>query len=83
MVARFDAVRCMGVGRIFFLVVGQKVDFSRRSQNIFPGEGQSDKNSFYPLETKKTTFFAKNLIGKCQFSNSMGGKPPMHHCRRP
>jgi len=23
------------------------------AKNFFPGEGQSDKNSFYPFETKK------------------------------
>ena len=34
----------------------------------------SDKISFYSLETEKTTFFAKNLVGKCQISNSRGPK---------
>ena len=29
---------------------------------------------FYPLETKKTTLFAKSLIGKCQISKSRGAK---------
>ena len=53
-----------------------QVDFSRRSQKYISRGGQSDKNSFYPLKTKKTTFFVKNLIGKCQFSNYRGGKPP-------
>jgi len=75
MVAHFDAIGFMGVGRIFSRV-GIKWIFPGEAKNIFPGEGQSDKNSFYPLETKKTTFFVKNLIGKCQFSNYMGGKPP-------
>jgi len=56
MVARFDAVRFMSVGRIFSREWDKKWIFSGVVKNIFPGEGQSDKNSFYPLETKKTTF---------------------------
>jgi len=75
MVARFDAIGFLGVGRTFSR--GDiKWIFPGEVKNVFPGEGQSDKNSFYPLETKKTTFFMKKLIGKCQFSNYSGGKPP-------
>jgi len=74
MVARFDAVRFTGVGRIFSRGE-QKLDFSRCSQNYFSKGTKRGKILFYPFETKKTTFFAKNLIGKCQFSNSTGSRP--------
>ena len=33
------------------------VDFSRGSQKIFPWKAKSGKTSFFPLKTKKTTFF--------------------------
>ena len=46
--ACFDAVRFMGVGKIFSRVGGKKW--------IFPGEGQND-NLFYAVETKETKFF--------------------------
>jgi len=54
------------------------VDFSRHSQKYFSRGDKSGKISIYPLETKKTAFFAKHLIGKCQISNSREGfAPPM------
>jgi len=34
--------------------------------NNFPGGAKNGKISFYPLETKKTTLFAENLLGKFQ-----------------
>jgi len=46
--ACFDAVRFMGVGKIFSRGGGKKW--------IFPGEGQND-NLFYAVETKETTCF--------------------------
>jgi len=42
------------------------VDFSREANKIFPWEAKSGEISFYPLETKKTTCFAENLIEICQ-----------------
>jgi len=36
--------------------------------------GESGEISFYPLENEKTTFFAKNFIGKCEISKSRGGQ---------
>jgi len=62
----------MGVGRIFSRG-GQKWIFPDGAKNIFPWGSKSGKISFYPLETKKTTFFAKNLTGKYQNSNSKAG----------
>jgi len=49
----------MGVGRSFSRGVQLIVDFSRGSQKII-FQGGSGEISFYPLDTKKTTFFAKN-----------------------
>ena len=54
------------------------VDFSRHSQKYFSRGDKSGKISIYPLETKKTAFFAKHLIGKCQISNSREGFGPSH-----
>jgi len=48
--------------------------FSRGDNSgIFQGEV---KISFYPLETKKTTFFAKNVIEKRQILNCKGSQGP-------
>jgi len=41
---------------------------------VFRG-AKSDKISFFLLETKKTTFFAKSVIKKCQTSKSRGKAP--------
>jgi len=42
--------------------------FSRGGNSgFFDGEAKSGEISFYPLETMKTTFFAKNLIGNVKF----------------
>jgi len=35
-------------------------------KNMFAGGAKSGKILFSPLETKKTTFFAKSMMGKCQ-----------------
>jgi len=40
------------------------------ARNTFAGVTKSGKISFSPLETKKTTFLQKNLMGKCQISKS-------------
>jgi len=66
----------MDVGRIF-ASGGGIVDFSRGSKKDF--RGGSGKISFYPPATKKTTFFAKNLIRKFQIPG--GAKAPFF--RRP
>jgi len=55
----------MGVGRIFP---------SGGNSGFF--QGGSGEISFYPVETNKTTFFGKNLIGKGQISKSGGARPP-------
>jgi len=59
MVACFDAVRLMGFGENFSRG-GKKSIIPGIAKNIFPGEGQSDKNSFYPPESKKTFFLLNN-----------------------
>jgi len=47
----------------------------------FAGGAKSGKISFSSLETKKTTFFAKNLMGKCQISKFWGALPsPSTRC---
>jgi len=45
------------------------------AKNIFAEGAKSGKISFSPLETTKTTFFAKRLMGKCQISKSWGALP--------
>jgi len=60
------------------------VNFPGVANNIFAGGGKSAKISFYPFETKKATFIAKNLMGKCQISKSRGTKPLIRRpCRGP
>lgn len=49
--------------------------FSGVANQISRG-GQNDEISFYPLQTKRTTFFAKSLIGKCQILKSRRVKAP-------
>jgi len=39
-------------------------------------QGKSGEISFYPLQTKKTTVFAENLMKKCQISKSREGQAP-------
>jgi len=58
----------MSVGRIFCR--GGISGFFQGKLRVFLGEAKNGEIPFFPLETKKTTFFAKNLIGKCQISNS-------------
>jgi len=51
-------------------------DFSTgHHKNLSKREGKSDEISFFLLETKKTTFFAKNVIEKCQISKSRSKTP--------
>jgi len=66
-------IQNMVVGRILFR--GARVDFSRRSQWFIQG-GQIGEILFNLLETKRTTFLAENLIGKCVISKSRGGTSP-------
>jgi len=35
-------------------------------KDFFQGGDKNGEISFYSLETKRTTFFAKNVTGKCQ-----------------
>jgi len=73
----------MGVGKISSkgrtivdLQSGNIKDFSRG--------GQKERNFNFPLESKKMTFFANNLIRKCQISQSRYPRPtPWLHFRRP
>jgi len=55
-----------------FFPRGTIVDFFRGTPKDFPGGTKTGKISFFPLETKKTTFLAKNVIGKSQVSKSRG-----------
>jgi len=52
------------------------MEFSRDAQKDFSMGAKTSKISFYPLKTKKTTFFAETLIGKCQMGvgKDAGGK---------
>jgi len=57
--------------------------FSRGSRKEFSRGCKSGEISFYPLETKNTTFFSKTLIGNCHISKPRGKLPwslptPMH-----
>jgi len=70
----FNDLGDTGVGRIFFRRGGAIVDLSRSSQNVFSRGGQKWLVSFFPLETKKITFFD---IGRCKISKSRG-KGPLH-----
>jgi len=67
----------MGVGKIFSRG-GKSGLFQAQSKTSFSREAKSGKISFYPVETKKMTFFGKNLIGKYQIPG--GASPPF---RRP
>ena len=54
-----------------------------RWKYFFQGKANSGEILFYLLETNKTTFFPKNIIGKCQISKPMGPQPPCHPFWRP
>ena len=54
-----------------------KVDFSNAAKDIFPRGAKSGKISFYLLESKKTTFLGKKLIGKYYISILRGSKTPL------
>ena len=53
-----------------------KIVFEGGAKIFLQGGGKSSKITFSPLETKKTIFFAKKLMGKCQTSKSWGGFIP-------
>jgi len=44
--------------------------FSMGETTVHFSMGLNSKFSCYPLESTRTTFFATNLIGKCQISKS-------------
>jgi len=54
----------MSAGRIFSRE-GLLAHFPGVSQHIFAGGNKCGKILFSPLETNKTTFLSKNLMGKC------------------
>ena len=55
------------------------MDISRGNQKYFFRRGaKSGEVSFYPLETKKTTFFADNWTGKCQISKQIATSVPLY-----
>jgi len=60
----------MGIGSFF--QGGINSGFFQRYPRVFR-ETKHGEISFFPLETKKTIFFAQNLIGKYQISKSWGG----------
>ena len=64
----------MGVGRIFFPGGANSGFFQRQPKIFFQGEAKSGEIPFFSLETKKTIFFAKNKIGKCQILKCRGDK---------
>jgi len=55
-------VTIMGVGRIFSK--GEIVLFPGVTKRFFQGGAKRGEISFYPLETKRTTFFAKKYNRK-------------------
>ena len=66
----------IGAGRIFFRE-GPIVEFPGVDQKYFVGMAKSGKITFSPLETKKTTFFAK-IDGKMSnFKISVRPWPPL------
>jgi len=52
------------------------MEFATGSHKHFSRGTTSDEISFFPLETKKTTFLPKIAIGKCQILNSSWGPCP-------
>jgi len=47
-------------------------NFPGLAKKIFPEGAKSGEISFFPLETKISTFSAKDVVGKCQISTSRG-----------
>jgi len=77
----FENLHCFtlrpnGASEGFFPGCGQLVDVSRSSQTDFSTGDKSGQISFFPVETKQKTFFAKNVIRRCQISKSC--PPPSH-----
>jgi len=64
----------IGAGRIFFRE-GPIVEFPGVDQKYFVGMAKSGKITFSPLETKKTTFFAK-IDGKMSDFKILGALDP-------
>ena len=55
------------------------MEISSGGHKFFSTAGKNGEISFYPLETKRTIFFAKYVIGKFQIS----GGPTASSVRRP
>ena len=69
----------VGVGRIF--PGGGNWFFSEVAKRIFPGLAKSGEILFYPLDTKKTTFFAEKLTGiKSKFQIWIPATPIRRPC---
>jgi len=70
---------CLGHGhRKVFFPGGDNSGFFQNPEvviKIFSGTAKNDEILFFLFESKKTTFFAKSVIGKCQFSKFKRGKP--------
>jgi len=73
----------MSAGRFFFSGRGQCWIFQVWAKIFLQGVGKSSKIRFSPLETMKTVFFAKKLMGKCQTSKSWGGFTPPSDAHAP
>jgi len=56
-------------------LITQKCLVTLASEGFFQVGSKSGEISFYPLETKKTTLFAKSLTRKCQILKSRGLSP--------
>jgi len=63
--------RNMGVGRIFSRG-GELRNFSRKAKKIFLKMAKSVEISFFLFETKRSTIFAKKVLGKYQNENPRG-----------
>jgi len=58
-----------------FFPGGANGRFPKDSQRFFQAGAKNGEILFFPLETKKTTFFTKNVIGKCDFK--IPRQPPL------
>jgi len=70
----------MGIGRIFSRWGGNSGFFQGQPKRFLQEEAKSGEISFYLIETRKTTFFAKNLMIKCQISKFRRGPRLSFRC---
>jgi len=63
--------RNMSVGRIFSQR-GELRNFSRRAKKIFVKMAKRGEISFFLFEAKRSTIFAKKVLGKYQIENPRG-----------